>query len=70
MKMSYEAKITTCTTYINDKGKERSFINVLVDNGDDDHDGFFSKVQLFSPSYKGRDDLVGKKVRLVLKEAE
>ena len=74
MREEFDGKVVMCCTSINDRfndipGKEESYIDIEF-NVDADNPSNKDSVMLYSSKYKGRTDLLGKKVRVIVEVEE
>lgn len=74
MKETFNGRVTMCNTTLDSKyrnvpGGEESYIEIEF-NADTENPENMDSVLLYSPEYKGRADLVGKKVRVIVEVDE
>lgn len=74
MREAFDGRVTMCNTTIDTKfrsvpGGEESYIEIEF-SADTENSDAIDSVILYSPKYKGRADLVGKKVRVIVEVEE
>lgn len=74
MRETFDGTVTMCSTSINDRfgeelEREENYIRIEF-NADTENPYNIDSILLYSPKYKGRADIVGKKVRVIVEVDE